>query len=76
MGRPAPYKCRAGSRYLYVDEAGLVSYCSQERRLLRRDLLGYTPTDLAEQFAKPKPCTDFCTLGCVRTNSALDQWRP
>jgi len=27
----APFKCRAGSRYLYVDEDGKVSWCSQTR---------------------------------------------
>ena len=30
-GRPNKWSCRAGSRYLYVDEDGLVSYCSQMR---------------------------------------------
>jgi hypothetical protein len=25
----APFKCRAGSRYLYVDEFGMVRWCSQ-----------------------------------------------
>jgi MoaA/NifB/PqqE/SkfB family radical SAM enzyme len=27
----APFKCRAGSRYLYVDEFGMVRWCSQTR---------------------------------------------
>ena len=31
QGRPNDWSCRAGSRYLYVDEDGLVSYCSQMR---------------------------------------------
>ncbi len=75
-GRPAPYKCRAGARYLYVDEEGLVHYCSQVRDLLSRDLMSYGAADLKEQFAIAKPCTALCTIGCVRTNSALDQWRP
>ena len=33
-GGTAPFKCRAGSRYLYVDEFGKVSYCSQRRGAL------------------------------------------
>lgn len=75
-GRPAPYKCRAGARYLYVDEEGMVHYCSQTRDLFSRDLMSYGPADLKEHFSTTKPCTAYCTLGCVRTNSAADQWRP
>src|SRR5579871_3035596 len=30
-GRPNNWKCRAGARYLYVCEDGLVHYCSQQR---------------------------------------------
>jgi MoaA/NifB/PqqE/SkfB family radical SAM enzyme len=30
-GRPSNWRCRAGSRYLYVCEDGLVHYCSQQR---------------------------------------------
>jgi MoaA/NifB/PqqE/SkfB family radical SAM enzyme len=30
-GRPNAWQCRAGSRYLYICEEGLVHYCSQQR---------------------------------------------
>ena len=30
-GRPNDWQCRAGARYLYVCEEGLVHYCSQQR---------------------------------------------
>ncbi len=30
-GRPNDWRCRAGSRYLYICEDGLVHYCSQQR---------------------------------------------
>ena len=30
-GRPSHWRCRAGSRYLYICEDGLVHYCSQQR---------------------------------------------
>src|SRR6185437_1500057 len=30
-GRPNEWRCRAGARYLYVCEDGLVHYCSQQR---------------------------------------------
>src|SRR5260221_14539780 len=29
----APFKCRAGSRYLYIDEFGKVNRCSQTRHV-------------------------------------------
>src|ERR1700751_2756774 len=31
QGRPNQWRCRAGGRYLYVCEDGLVHYCSQQR---------------------------------------------
>jgi MoaA/NifB/PqqE/SkfB family radical SAM enzyme len=71
----APFKCRAGSRYLYVDEHGDVAWCSQTRELFRKPLLEYHPADLRRQFYTGKPCSDACTLGCVRTQSAYDEWR-
>ena len=42
----SPFKCRAGGRYLYVDEFGLVSYCSQRRGTPGIDLLDYTADDV------------------------------
>lgn len=72
----APFKCRAGSRYLYVDEHGQVSWCSQTRGGFTRDLLDYGLDDLKRQFHEAKPCEETCTVGCVRTASAFDQWRP
>lgn len=74
-GLSAPFKCRAGSRYLYVDEGGKVHYCSQTRDWFSKDLMQYTPEDLKKQFHTAKPCQVDCTIGCVRTTSALDSWR-
>jgi hypothetical protein len=31
--------------------------------------------DLRQQFYTRKPCATACTLGCVRTQSAYDEWR-
>src|SRR5258708_4607207 len=31
LGQPNVWRCRAGARYLYICEAGLVHYCSQQR---------------------------------------------
>jgi MoaA/NifB/PqqE/SkfB family radical SAM enzyme len=71
----APFKCRAGSRYLYVDELGDVAWCSQTRGEFRKPLLDYTVSDLEQQFYTRKPCAAACTLGCARTQSAFDEWR-
>jgi MoaA/NifB/PqqE/SkfB family radical SAM enzyme len=74
-GRPAPFKCRAGSRYLYVDEYGRVARCSKTRDRWSRPLVELTPADLYEQFYAYKPCHATCTLGAVRFASELDGWR-
>ncbi|MBK9033845.1 MAG: radical SAM protein [Myxococcales bacterium] len=71
----ADYKCRAGSRYLYVDEFGDVNWCSQTRGVFKKALLDYTWDDLKGQFYTRKTCAPTCTLGCVRTASRLDEWR-
>jgi len=71
----APFKCRAGSRYLYVDEFGDVHWCSQTRGVFQKPLLEYTKLDLKTQFSTKKTCADACTLGCARTQSAYDEWR-
>jgi MoaA/NifB/PqqE/SkfB family radical SAM enzyme len=71
----APFKCRGGSRYLYVDEHGVVSWCSQTRHVFRKNLSEYTYEDLKREFYSYKSCQDRCTLGCVRAASSVDNWR-
>jgi 1-acyl-sn-glycerol-3-phosphate acyltransferase len=71
----APFRCRAGARYLYVDEAGMVRWCAQTRTGFGKDLMDYTLDDLREQFYKEKSCSTKCSVGCVRTASAYDEWR-
>ncbi len=71
----APFKCRAGSRYLYVDEFGQVHWCSQTRGVFTKNLQQYSFDDLKTQFYTPKDCHATCTVGCVRTASIYDQWR-
>jgi hypothetical protein len=72
----APFKCRAGSRYLYVDEDSIVRWCSQQRDAFGIPLADFTHDHLREQFHTRKPCADHCTVGCARTCSAYDGWRP
>ena len=76
LGRPNEWSCRAGARYLYVDEHGIVHWCSQQRGVFTRPLADYTYDDLRAQFDTRKPCADTCTVGCVRTASRFDEWRP
>jgi MoaA/NifB/PqqE/SkfB family radical SAM enzyme len=71
----APFKCRAGSRYLYVDEYGKVNWCSQTRTVWSKSLMDYTPGDLHDQFYQYKRCHATCTVGCARDASQLDNWR-
>ncbi len=71
----APFKCRAGSRYLYVDEHGVVRWCSQQRDRFGIELERYTKDDLRRQFYTRKGCDATCTLGCSRSTSAPDEWR-
>lgn len=71
----SPFKCRAGSRYLYIDEFGKVNWCSQTRDFWSKPLMDYGPSDLREQFYQEKSCNATCTIGCARSASQLDIWR-
>jgi len=74
-GRPNNWKCRAGARYLYICEDGLVHYCSQQRGHPGIPLINYTREDLRREYATPKPCAPFCTITCVHRASTMDFWR-
>jgi len=71
----APFKCRAGSRYIYVDEFGKVNWCAQTRGVYTRELSEYGLDDLMRQFEAAKPCNERCTVGCARSASRFDEWR-
>jgi MoaA/NifB/PqqE/SkfB family radical SAM enzyme len=74
-GKPNAWRCRAGARYLYICEDGLVHYCSQQRGTPGVPLLGYTAADIAREYDTPKACAPFCTVSCVHQASFLDAWR-
>jgi MoaA/NifB/PqqE/SkfB family radical SAM enzyme len=76
-GRPNRWHCRAGARYLYVSEEGMVHYCSQQRGegKFARPLAEYTREDIAREMHTEKACAPYCTIGCVHRASALDAWR-
>jgi MoaA/NifB/PqqE/SkfB family radical SAM enzyme len=71
----ADFRCRSGSRYLYIDEFGLVNWCSQQRGVFTKPILEYTWDDLREQFHTKKGCSPTCTIGCARSASRFDEWR-
>ncbi len=74
-GKPNDWRCRAGARYLYICEDGLVHYCSQQRGYPAVPLERYTIDDIRREFATPKPCAPYCTVGCVHRVSTMDFWR-
>jgi MoaA/NifB/PqqE/SkfB family radical SAM enzyme len=75
QGRPNDWRCRAGSRYLYICEDGLVHYCSQQRGFPGVPLAEYTTADVKREFLTAKSCSPNCTIGCVHRISYIDHWR-
>jgi MoaA/NifB/PqqE/SkfB family radical SAM enzyme len=75
QGRPNNWRCRAGSRYLYVCEDGLVHYCSQQRGYPAVPVAEYTREDVKREFVTAKSCAPHCTIGCVHRISYIDHWR-
>jgi MoaA/NifB/PqqE/SkfB family radical SAM enzyme len=67
--------CRAGGRYLYVCEDGLVHYCSQQRGYPGIPLDKYTLEDVRREYLTKKSCAPYCTIGCVHQTSIVDRWR-
>lgn len=74
-GRPNVWRCRAGSRYLYICEDGLVHYCSQQRGFPGVPIADYTRADVKREFRTAKTCSPHCTIGCVHRISYIDHWR-
>jgi MoaA/NifB/PqqE/SkfB family radical SAM enzyme len=74
-GEPNDWRCRAGSRYLYICENGLVHYCSQQRGFPGVPLAEYTKADLKREFLTEKTCAPHCTISCVHQISYIDHWR-
>ena len=74
-GKPNDWRCRAGARYLYVCEDGLVHYCSQQRGYPAKPLVQYTPDDIRREYFTEKSCAPRCTVACVHQISYIDFWR-
>jgi MoaA/NifB/PqqE/SkfB family radical SAM enzyme len=74
-GKPNEWKCRAGARYIYVCEDGLVHYCSQQRGYPAKPLAEYTTDDIRREYLTEKGCAPHCTVSCVHQVSYMDFWR-
>jgi MoaA/NifB/PqqE/SkfB family radical SAM enzyme len=74
-GRENRWRCRAGARYLYICEDGLVHYCSQQRGYPAKPLAEYTLEDVRREYRTAKSCAPRCTVACVHQTSYLDFWR-
>jgi len=74
-GKENDWRCRAGGRYLYICENGLVHYCSQQRGYPAKPLLEYTLADIRREYRTTKSCAPRCTVSCVHQISYIDGWR-
>jgi MoaA/NifB/PqqE/SkfB family radical SAM enzyme len=75
QGLPNQWRCRAGARYLYICEDGLVHYCSQQRGYPAIPLEQYTVDDIRREYLTEKSCAPHCTVSCVHQVSVVDSWR-
>jgi len=69
------WRCRAGARYLYICENGLVHYCSQQRGYPAKPLMEYTVEDIRREYRTVKECAPRCTVACVHQVGYIDNWR-
>jgi len=74
-GKENDWRCRAGARYLYICEDGLVHYCSQQRGYPGIPLSEYSSERRRREFLTKKSCAPGCTVSCVHQVAALDNWR-
>jgi MoaA/NifB/PqqE/SkfB family radical SAM enzyme len=75
QGKPNDWKCRAGSRYMYICEDGLVHYCSQQRGYPGKPLDDYTVEDIRREYLTEKSCAPYCTVSCVHMVGYFDFFR-
>ncbi len=76
QGERPEWKCRAGARYLYVDEFGKVQLCASQLGRLDKPIEEYTTADLREQSRTAKGCEEGCSVGCAFRCSLVDNDKP
>ena len=75
-GETPSWKCRAGSRYLYVDEFGKVQLCASQIGRLGKPIEEYSFEDMREQSKTYKGCEEGCSVGCAFRCSMVDNDKP
>jgi len=73
--KPNKWRCRAGARYLYICEDGLVHYCSQQRGYPGIPIEEYTFEDIRREYNTKKACAPYCTIACVHQVATFDNKR-
>jgi MoaA/NifB/PqqE/SkfB family radical SAM enzyme len=76
QGERPDWKCRAGARYLYVDEFGKVQLCASQLGRLGTPIEEYTAADLREHSRSYKDCEEGCSVGCAFRCSQVDNDKP
>lgn len=75
-GERPSWKCRAGARYLYVDEFGKVQLCASQMGRLGKPVEEYSLEDMRQQSNSYKGCEEGCSVGCAYRCSLLDNDKP
>jgi MoaA/NifB/PqqE/SkfB family radical SAM enzyme len=76
QGETPDWKCRAGARYLYVDENGDVQLCASQMGRLVKPVVEYTKADLDANAKTYKGCEEGCSVGCAFRCSLVDNDKP
>ena len=76
QGERPDWKCRAGARYLYVDEFGKVELCASQLGRLGKAIEEYTTADLDQHSKTYKGCEEGCSVGCAYRASLIDNDKP
>jgi MoaA/NifB/PqqE/SkfB family radical SAM enzyme len=75
-GEEPDWICKAGARYLYVDEHGDVQLCASQLGRYQKPVLEYTKADLDANAKTRKGCEEGCSVGCAFRCSLVDNDRP
>lgn len=72
QGQRPVWQCRAGARFLYVDEFGNAQFCSAQRGRLNKPIMQYTGEDIGRHSRTYKGCEAGCSLFCAYRSSLVD----
>jgi MoaA/NifB/PqqE/SkfB family radical SAM enzyme len=71
-GEEPEWHCRAGHRYLYVDEYGVLQLCASQTGRIGRNIVDCRPADLRGYGDEKKGCEPGCIIGCAYRASVID----